>query len=68
MKFDWAQLLRAAISAGLRPAEFWQLTPAEFELIVGGVMISPLNRSRLDEMVQQFPDEVKENMHVERRD
>ena len=55
---DWPALMRAGIRGlGLRPAEFWALTPAELELMLGtpaGVV--PLKRTRLDELLDAFPD------------
>ncbi len=33
-QFDWPSLLRAGVRGlGLRPAEFWALTPAELHLL-----------------------------------
>ena len=55
--FDWAALLRAGVTrGGLRPWEFWRLTP--FELLVvlgleGGP--APLSRARLEELAAAFP-------------
>ena len=56
--FDWPGLLRKAVrELGLKPHEFWALTPAELWLMLGpdaGAM--PMARSRLDELVRAFPD------------
>ncbi len=56
---NWPALMRAGMRGlGLRPAEFWALTPAELELLLGrsgGVL--PLMRTRLDELMRAFPDE-----------
>lgn len=58
---DWPGLMRAGIrSLGLRPAEFWALTPAELALMLGvefgaGVM----SRSRLDDLMARFPDRAR---------
>jgi len=42
---------------GLRPHEFWALTPAELELMLGRPGgVAPLVRTRLDELMQAFPD------------
>ncbi|WOI55009.1 rcc01693 family protein [Palleronia sp. LCG004] len=57
--FDWPGLMRAGMrTLGLRPAEFWALTPAELWLMMGldaGPM--PLGRERLAELSAAFPDE-----------
>ena len=56
--FDWAGLLRAGLRGlGLKPHEFWALTPAELWLLLGpdaGEM--PMGRARLDELSRSFPD------------
>lgn len=59
--FDWAAMMRAGINGmGLRPAEFWALTPAEFLLMLGhGGGIAPLGRDRLTELAAAFPDTTK---------
>jgi len=56
--FDWPVLMRAGIRGlGLRPDEFWRLTPAELTLMLGqGSGSAPLSRSRLDELARAFPD------------
>ncbi|MFW8634281.1 rcc01693 family protein [Cribrihabitans pelagius] len=56
--FDWPGLMRAGI-AGLRlqPRDFWQLTPAELQLMLGQARgAPPVSRSRLAEMMRAFPD------------
>ena len=57
--FDWPGLMRAGLCGlGLRPAEFWALTPAELMLMLGvepgqsGVM----GRARLEELAARYPD------------
>ena len=61
---DWPGLLRFALAnLGLRPAEFWDLTPAEFLLIAG---LSPgssaaMTRRELNELIARFPDQSGEN-------
>ncbi len=55
--FDWPALMRAGMAgAGLRPAEFWALTPFELVLLVGPAGVPPLGRRRLDELAAAFPD------------
>lgn len=55
---DWPGLMRAGIRGlGLRPAEFWALTPAELALMLG-IEASPamMTRDRLAELAARFPD------------
>lgn len=56
--FDWPNLLRAGVQgAGLRPAEFWALSPAELVLILGlDAVEKPLNRARLAELERIYSD------------
>ena len=56
--FDWPALMRAGLRGlGLRPEEFWRLTPAELMLMLGeGGGAKPLDRARLDELARAFPD------------
>ncbi len=55
---DWPGLMRVGIRGlGLRPAEFWALTPAELALMLGEAAgRPPLTRARLDELAAQWPD------------
>lgn len=60
---DFAGLLRAALAPqalgglGLRPHQFWALTPIELQLMMGreagGAMMS---RARLEELAAAYPD------------
>ncbi|WP_298256660.1 phage tail assembly chaperone [uncultured Litoreibacter sp.] len=55
--FDWPALLRVSASAGVRPAEFWALTPAELILVLGLEAVEkPLNRARLAELERMYSD------------
>ncbi len=59
--FDWASLMRAGFQ-GLRltPDQFWALTPAELQLLLGQPEASaPLSRSGLDALLAAYPDELK---------
>jgi uncharacterized phage protein (TIGR02216 family) len=53
--------MRAGICGlGLRPEQFWRLTPAELFLMLGMDSQSrPLNRSGLGNLMKRFPDTVK---------
>jgi uncharacterized phage protein (TIGR02216 family) len=59
-RFDWAALMRAGIGRlGLRPAEFWALTPAELAVMLGtGSGRAPMGRARLDALMAAYPDTV----------
>lgn len=50
--FDWGGLLRIGVTVGgLKPHEFWALTPSELALILGLEAVEkPLNRARLEEL------------------
>lgn len=63
---DWPGLMRAGLQGlRLRPAEFWELTPAELALMLGvepgagaaaGVRAGAMSRSGLDALMARFPD------------
>ena len=59
-RFDWGGWMRAGIGGlGLRPAEFWALTPAELRLMLGMEPAAPpLTRARLAALAARFPDRV----------
>jgi uncharacterized phage protein (TIGR02216 family) len=56
---NWPALMRAALHGGrLKPWEFWALTPAELEMMLGRpVGMAPLGRSRLEDLMRAFPDD-----------
>ncbi len=60
---DWPGLMRAGIRGlGLRPAEFWRLTPAELALMLGDAAAArPMNRAALRALAESFPDRVGEH-------
>ncbi len=59
---NWPALMRAGLRGlGLRPAEFWALTPAELELMLGQAAgVAPLKRGRLEELLAVYPDGAQE--------
>ena len=61
-RFDWPALLRAGVQGlGLRPAEFWALTPVELRLMLGeGRGPRPMARDGLEALVAAFPDKTEE--------
>lgn len=56
--FDWPALMRIGMKGlGLKPHEFWALTPAEFLILTGaGSGSAPMGRARLDELSKAYPD------------
>ncbi|WP_300029409.1 rcc01693 family protein [uncultured Roseobacter sp.] len=62
---DWPALLRAGVRGlGLRPEEFWQLTPAELQLLLGDPGSSgPLLSSGLEALMDAWPDEQKKDVN-----
>lgn len=57
-RFDWPGLMQAGLRGlGLKPTEFWALTPAELRLMLGEAHgDAPLVRDRLDALMQAYPD------------
>ncbi|WP_300549306.1 rcc01693 family protein [Roseovarius sp.] len=57
-RFDWHVLMRAGLHGlGLRPAEFWALTPVEFRLMLGRAGgVRPMARDGLEALLRAFPD------------
>lgn len=56
--FDWPGLLRLGLTRlGLRPAEFWALTPAELQLMLGPPgETAPLLSEGLAALMAAYPD------------
>lgn len=59
---DWPGLLRVGLKGlGLRPWDFWRLTPAELAVMLGEVAgAPPLTRARLSALAARFPDVVRD--------
>jgi uncharacterized phage protein (TIGR02216 family) len=57
-RFDWPALMRAGLQGlGLRPAEFWALTPVELRLMLGERQgVQPMARAGLEALLRAFPD------------
>lgn len=55
---DWGALMRAGLCRlGLRPSEFWALTPAELMLMLGqGGAAPPLGRAGFEALAGAWPD------------
>ncbi|MFN3953152.1 MAG: rcc01693 family protein [Pararhodobacter sp.] len=56
--FDWPGLMRAGLHGlGLRPAEFWALTPVELMVMLGREPAAGrFTRARLEHLLRRFPD------------
>lgn len=56
--FDWPGLMRLGLGRlGLRPDQFWALTPIELIVLAGlDDQPAPCLRARLEELAQAFPD------------
>tara|TARA_R110002110_G_scaffold55242_6_gene157847 strand:+ start:524 stop:733 length:210 start_codon:yes stop_codon:yes gene_type:complete len=59
--FDWAALMRAGLQGlALEPAQFWVLTPAELQLMLGkGAGQAPLLSAGLDALMAAYPDKTE---------
>ncbi|MFK7746318.1 MAG: rcc01693 family protein [Roseobacter sp.] len=55
---DWPALMRAGMQGlGLTPNDFWALTPAELQLLMGTPAQSgPMLKSGLETLMASFPD------------
>lgn len=55
---DWPGLMRSGMRGlGLRPDQFWALTPAELALMLGiEAGPSAMTRGRLAELAARYPD------------
>jgi len=60
-RLDWRAMMRSGLhDLGLRPREFWALTPVELLLMLGLDQREPaLGRSRLEQLQAAFPDDPK---------
>lgn len=56
--FHWPGLMRAGFQGlGLRPAEFWRLTPAELALMLSDrAGPQPVDRAGLAALLKAYPD------------
>jgi uncharacterized phage protein (TIGR02216 family) len=61
-RIAWAGLMRVGmISLGLKPDEFWALTPGELALMLGeGSGVAPVGRARLAELERLYGGAGKE--------
>lgn len=59
--FDWPALMSAGMRGlGLRPADFWALTPAELTFLLGSDGKSyGMDRAGFEALAMRFPDKRK---------
>ena len=59
---DWRGLMHAGLhQLRLTPADFWALTPAELQVMLGVQGgIAPMVRGQLDALLRDFPDITKD--------
>jgi uncharacterized phage protein (TIGR02216 family) len=62
---DWPGLMRAGMGRlGLRPDQFWALSPVELRIMLGAeAAMPPLTRARLEELAAAYPDQGKDKDH-----
>lgn len=60
--FDWPALMRAGLHGlGLAPVDFWQLTPAELQIMMGSnAGNAPMLSDGLAALMAAYPDKPKE--------
>ncbi|MEJ6391821.1 rcc01693 family protein [Gymnodinialimonas sp. 2305UL16-5] len=60
--FDWPALMRVAYQQlGLKPEEFWRLTPTEFMMLLGPETgAAPMGRDAFEALLARFPDTSQE--------
>jgi uncharacterized phage protein (TIGR02216 family) len=59
---DWPGLMRVGLhQLRLTPCDFWALTPAELQIMLGATGAqAPMRRVQLDALLRDFPDDVKD--------
>ncbi|WP_227267849.1 rcc01693 family protein [Roseobacter weihaiensis] len=57
-RIEWPALMRAGLQQlGLRPDEFWTLTPAELQVMLGDpAKTGPLLSNGLEALMTAYPD------------
>lgn len=67
MQADWRAMMRAAVAAGVRPADFWDLSLKEWGMLCGGGRdAAPMSRTALETMMRDWPDETDVEVGDER--
>lgn len=63
-RFDWPVLMQAGVHGlGLKPAEFWQLIPAEFALMLAPSGARTMTRSGFETLMAAYPDTEEGSQH-----
>lgn len=59
-QLDWPGLMRAGLHGlQLTPDDFWRLTPAELQMMLGVSEASgPLSRDTMNRLLDDFPDNI----------
>ena len=53
----WSEMMRSALAAGIRPADFWRLSLKEWRWL--GARGAGLKAGRLEELMAGFPEEAE---------
>lgn len=66
-KIAWPALMRAGLhDLGLHPTQFWTLTPAELQLMLGrGAQTGPLLGAGLKALMAAYPDDPRTDEKAE---
>ena len=57
ISIDWTELLQAAFSLGIKPAQFWDMTMAELAPLLARTVPEPLPMNELAALRVKFPDQ-----------
>ena len=60
----WAEMMRAALSAGIPVSEFWELGVREWRWLSEGNAGQALNESDLANLMKDFPDRDEHNGRI----
>jgi uncharacterized phage protein (TIGR02216 family) len=60
----WGEMMRAALSAGVAPDAFWQLSLREWRWLAGGVGGDALGAEALEHLMTDYPDKDKDNEQI----
>ncbi len=60
---DWHGLMQTGLhELRLRPLDFWALTPAELQVMLGTQRgVAPMPRGQFDALLRDYPDLTKDN-------